>query len=266
LILFFDTETTDKYNFKVPVDDPSQPHLVQLAYILASDLGEEYQQYSTLVKPDSRYPLSDKALETHGIDLATSLRDGMPIYDVLKDFWKTSLQASLWVAHNVDFDVAVMRTQFARNKLPCNIGPLSRQFCTMRRSTAICRIASPYNGNEFKWPKLAEAYKHFTGRDLEKAHDALFDVQACKEIYFHILRHEEREMTRITGKTDNVLYKGEQLAESKKAWRVGLFCRDEETVDIWLPKSQVEKFGQPGEETWSIPQWLVDKNEILPPE
>ena len=37
-----------------------------------------------------------------------------------------------------------------------------------------------------KTPNLGEAYRHFTGRDLENAHSAMADVQACRDVYFAI--------------------------------------------------------------------------------
>lgn len=37
-----------------------------------------------------------------------------------------------------------------------------------------------------KFPKLTEAYKHFTGKPLEGAHGAMADTQACLDVWFAI--------------------------------------------------------------------------------
>jgi DNA polymerase-3 subunit epsilon len=43
-----------------------------------------------------------------------------------------------------------------------------------------------------KPPNLGEAYKHFTGKTLEGAHNAAVDVMACKAVYFAI-REQQRK-------------------------------------------------------------------------
>ena len=37
-----------------------------------------------------------------------------------------------------------------------------------------------------KTPNLGEAYRHFTGNDLQNAHSAMADVLACRDVYFSI--------------------------------------------------------------------------------
>jgi DNA polymerase III subunit epsilon len=44
-----------------------------------------------------------------------------------------------------------------------------------------------------KSANLAEAYKHFTGLDLQGAHNAMVDVSACMTVYFGCLAHAEAE-------------------------------------------------------------------------
>ena len=39
---------------------------------------------------------------------------------------------------------------------------------------------------DYKWPSLAEAYFFMFRKEVENAHDAGADVQACKEIYLWI--------------------------------------------------------------------------------
>jgi DNA polymerase-3 subunit epsilon len=40
--------------------------------------------------------------------------------------------------------------------------------------------------NKFKTASLGEAYRNFTGKELEGAHSARADVNGCMEVYFAI--------------------------------------------------------------------------------
>lgn len=41
--------------------------------------------------------------------------------------------------------------------------------------------------NFYKTPKLHECYNFFTGKHLSGAHDALYDAEACKDVFFGLL-------------------------------------------------------------------------------
>ena len=58
----------------------------------------------------------------------------------------------------------------------------SRKIVKLAPSPAM--LASGRRGN--KAPTLAEAYEHFTGKSLERPHDAMGDLIACKAVYFGI--------------------------------------------------------------------------------
>lgn len=184
-ILFFDTETTGKANFKLPADHPSQPRMVQLAAILTNAEGRKVASLACMIKPDA-WIIPPEAEAIHGISTEHATLYGLPLVEALTIFDTMIRRASLLVAHNIDFDSLIVESEsshLARGKLlhlP--------SFCTMRASTEIVGIPSPYYRGQFKWPTLGEAYKHFIGRDLVDAHDAMSDASACAEIYFAMTR------------------------------------------------------------------------------
>ena len=178
MILFFDTETTGKANFKLPPDHRSQPRLVQLAAILTDDTGEhEIATLNTVIKPEG-FAIPYEASEIHGITTEYATKHGVQLADAIGVFKRFLKMASLSVGHNIEFDQFVIDGELARlMEQP----PVIDSFCTMKAMTDICGIPGPY-GN--KWPKLQEAYERCFGSTFDDAHDAMADVMACKAVYF----------------------------------------------------------------------------------
>jgi DNA polymerase III subunit epsilon len=121
VILFFDTETTGFYDFKAPVGDPKQPYLVQLAAMLTEDDGKEINSISCVITPDE-YEIPVGASNVHGITTARAREVGVNVRPVLSIFGYMASNADRLVAHNVDYDLAVMNTQFLRQKSAFSLG------------------------------------------------------------------------------------------------------------------------------------------------
>ena len=94
-------------------------------------------------------------------------------------------QASVLVAHNLQYDWLVIRRAFKDGNLPppANRNEIKR-YCTKDATTDICRI--PTRWGAFKWPTLMEAHVKLFGEEFSGAHGALADVEACARVYFHI--------------------------------------------------------------------------------
>lgn len=178
-ILFYDTETTGLPNWKVPSEDESQPHIVQLGAILADDeTGDVIQSMDMIILPDG-WEIPEEASEIHGITTEMALKVGIPENVVLDTFLAMRGNADR-VAHNRTFDQRIIRIACKRYSSEDVIDRWAEKddhHCTMLAAAKII-------GG--KWPKLEEAYKHFTGKDLENAHTAMADTKACMEIYFAI--------------------------------------------------------------------------------
>lgn len=178
MILFFDTETTGKYDFRASPDAHHQPHLVQLGAILVDASWNVRDQFAAVVKPKN-WIIPDEAAKVHGITTEIAQAVGSHLTDVLHQFAGFCRAANLRIAHNLQFDDAVMETAFARTGDVWHKTPIG--FCTMHAMTDVCKI--PGNYGDYKWPRLAEAYKHVTGKEFVGAHDAMADVLACVDVY-----------------------------------------------------------------------------------
>lgn len=179
ITLFFDTETDGMLRFRDADDHPDQPRLLQIAMILA-DEQKVWAEVSLLVHAER--PVPDEVFKIHGISEALSKRYGVVPQLAAAMFNNLARTADQIVCHNVDFDIRIMKAQFARMKRDVSDWNSKPTYCTMKKATPVLRISSDRGG--FKWPKLQEAYKLLVDpAGFEGAHDALADVRACRAVY-----------------------------------------------------------------------------------
>jgi DNA polymerase III subunit epsilon len=201
-ILFFDTETTGFYNDKLPPGHDAQPHIVQLAAQLCQADGKIIAGFSLIVGLSGQnIEIPAKASAVHGITTERSIQFGVSLETVLSLFAHLYSRAGLIVAHNMKFDQAVIETAIARYYGKPK--PLSKPlFCTMEAAAPIVNLPPTERMlaagfNKPKAPKLEECIRHFFSEELTGAHDAMIDVEACKRVYFHIMKSYRIESCRI---------------------------------------------------------------------
>ena len=182
MILFFDTETTGKLDFKSDMTAAQQPNLVQIAALLQDQHRKTVGQINFIIAPQG-WIVTAEVAAIHGITNDRAIRYGVPIKTALSAFSNFCKNAEILVAHNLQFDLRVMETAYFRAGLPHGMAKMMK-YCTMSVSTDICRL--PGNYGKYKWPKLSEAYKHFFNCDFEGAHDAMHDVDAMVKIYWKL--------------------------------------------------------------------------------
>jgi DNA polymerase III epsilon subunit-like protein len=183
MYLFFDTETTGlPKNWKAPVTNLNNwPRLVQLAFLLHDENGNEISSGDFIIKPNG-FTIPMEASRVHGITTERAMNEGQPIADVLQQFAPLIQQADYLVAHNIPFDEKIMGAEFLRNGMENTI-PNKRKICTMERTTNFCAIRSPYG---YKWPKLSELHCKLFGTNFEEAHNAAKDIQATARCFWEL--------------------------------------------------------------------------------
>jgi len=198
LITFWDTETTGLIEFKKPNNHPSQPHLVQFACLMVdlNDLTLESKVVGkTSLIVQSPVESGEKAFAAHGISSQMSTSLGIYPESAIR-LWKHFRDRSdLMVAHNKAFDMRVMEIQMSRYNPGYRPFANMEHSCTMQMSTSIVKcppsekMVAAGMGNKFKSPSLSECYKHFFDEELDGAHDAMVDTEACARVYLHIRRN-----------------------------------------------------------------------------
>lgn len=180
MLLFVDTETTglDKRSY-----------LVQLACILTEEDGTLRGSCNLIVKPDG-YEIPSQAAAIHGITTAIAGKAGVPLAVAISLFNNFALQCKdgKLIAHNIKFDRGIIEGCYLRGGWPDRLKDLG-EVCTMELMKPVCKLPpsakmQAAGFKDFKWPRLGEAYQHAFEKPLENAHDALYDVLACKELFF----------------------------------------------------------------------------------
>ncbi len=182
--LFIDTETTGLPNRHAFFGDPSQPHLVQLAALLTDDEGTEKGCFHGIILPQD-WTIPAEAAAVHGITTEIAATLGIPLVGALAAFSTLCFRAQELIAHNLDFDLIVMRAALRRAGGNYLLLEKPRHSCTMRASAEVLKL--PGRRGQYKWPKLQEAYRHFYHQELEGSHDAMTDVRACAAVHFALL-------------------------------------------------------------------------------
>jgi DNA polymerase III epsilon subunit-like protein len=183
--LFFDTETTGlPKNYKAPITDfKNWPRVIQLAYLIYDDQGNELKTKDVIIKPDG-FIIPQASSDVHGISTDQAIAEGVELNIVLKEFEQDVKDVDILVAHNISFDEAIMGCEFLRNEFKNPIEH-KRKICTMKTTTNFCKIPGKYG---FKWPRLSDLHIKLFGEDFDGAHNALADIRATADCFWELKR------------------------------------------------------------------------------
>lgn len=187
MILIFHTDGTAMWQWKLPADDPAQPHLLRLATVHRG-AGFTSGSGCALVRPAPGATIDPAAQAFHGIDVADAVARGQDLAQVVDMFDAWLREAALVVAFNLQFHKKMM------DRAAAEVGRTltwPQTFCAMQQSADIVRVKLQSN-NRWAWPKLETALAYFSGEPIALGSDpvegGLNMVRAVRTIYDGILR------------------------------------------------------------------------------
>ena len=193
IVLIFDTETTGL--LPKNAGEPF-PDMIQLAFTLYdTDKGRITSVYNEYVELPPGVVISQKVTELTGITGEMSA-EGVPVEEALESFYTAYQDAEMLVAHNIEFDLKIIRT-IACSKLRKLSNAFyenpKKMYCTMKEGAAICQIQKTNSyGVYFKSPKLSELYVKLFGGEIPKGlHNAFMDVLCCLRCFVKIRKDED---------------------------------------------------------------------------
>ncbi len=191
-VLFFDTETDglpSDYSFSAHCAPENWPHIVQLAWLVTDDEGNELSSGNKIIRPDG-FVIPPEATAIHGITHGRAIAEGEPLKKVLKKFRSVLGNSYLNIAHNLWFDANVIAAEMSR----CSLGDdilYSPGYCTMEGATDLCQLpfaTEVHPDAQYKWPKLTELYEFLFGRSFSGAHNAMNDVRATARCFWELVK------------------------------------------------------------------------------
>jgi len=198
MAMFIDTETTglpDTHNLRWGVypdykklDKYANARIVQFS-MLITDNQFNFNDLKDYIIKREEFEITNEKF--HGITNELSDKFGINFNIVVEEiFYEQLKKVTHIIAHNVAFDIGVIKSELHRRNLQYIIDEIDKKtlLCTMKHMKPILKIINPY-GN-YKNPSLNEIYKFNFKTDVENAHNSLYDVKNLHKVVEHMYKNK----------------------------------------------------------------------------
>lgn len=183
-----------------------QPYMTQLSFIVLDNRSNIVFQFNNYLKIPLTVEISDFITRLTGITREKT-NSGMDTAEALEIFIHWFLKCDRIVAHNIEFDRTIIRTEVMRNydylkqKIPYIDIVFSNRYDkitnldhydTMIRGNKRCNIQIPKKdgeGTRLKVPKLSEMYQIFFHQTPTNLHNSFVDILATMRCYLKLKYH-----------------------------------------------------------------------------
>lgn len=192
MYLFIDTETNglpDMTNIKygnypifTNIDKYNTARIIQLSFMLCDENLKELEMHDYIIKREN-FEINN--FEFHGITNDIS-DNGIDFYEAINIFMTTLEKCKYIVAHNTNFDLNVIKSEFYRRNMINHIKILTntQDICTVKKLKYIVKAKNKYN--KIKDPSLRELYYYAFNKELENAHNSKYDVINLQKAVKHL--------------------------------------------------------------------------------
>jgi DNA polymerase-3 subunit epsilon len=201
-----DTETSGLFDFSKPAHADGQPRLACLALIRCTPTWAITQREIMYVYPEG-WEMTPEVVAINGLTTEFLKKHGRPISEVLDAYEAAIDEGRAIAAFNAQFDTKVLRGELRRAGRPDRF-EATPNICLMRKTIGVCKLPKA-KGNGYKFPKLAEAMRHFK-LPFPNQHTAGGDAdavvllgRALTEIGIHLEPEVHFAKTRPKDETEN---------------------------------------------------------------
>lgn len=213
-IIFFDTETTglpDPATKWLPsaINTHLWPYVIQIAYVVFDPNTQVVvKEVNRIINLPQEVIIPEDSIKIHGITRGRCNEEGVSIEKALLEFFEDVKQVKQVVAHNIEFDLNMIKTENYRilKTMPKNMEFLepyasytkhiskTKKTCTMKTTKDLCKIERQWDdGTKYnKYPSLLELHQHLFNETPSDLHDALIDVKVCMKCFCKITYQKEK--------------------------------------------------------------------------
>ena len=182
MALIFDTETNglpickrySEFPCYTDLSKYESARLVQISYIITNNSFNNLEESDDIIKADG---FKIENTQFHGITDAISYNKGIPFVEFAEKFNNTLDFVDTIIAHNLNFDINVLRAELYRYNLLDIIIKLDskKMICTMQYTKYI--VCSKFkSGTGIKDPSLKELYQYFVKKEITNQHNSKYDT------------------------------------------------------------------------------------------
>ena len=183
MALFIDTETNGLPDMKdmawgnypdfYDSTKYNSARIVQLSFIVTDKKYNNLDLQDYIIKREG-FDINNS--EFHSITNEVSDKDGIDFDEAFIAFYESLKKTDHIIAHNIAFDISVIKSELYRRKLFHIIEEINKKklLCTMRHTRNIIKIINKYG--KYKYPSLKELYRYCFDKEIENAHNSKYDV------------------------------------------------------------------------------------------
>lgn len=180
MYLVYDTETNGF---------PPKARMAQLAFILYDENGNIIKEFASHCKPDGWEIPKEKFFIENNMSTERCEAEGIPVFNVLREFQEALKLAKYKIAHNHNFDNQIVTNEIAFAGIEPALFKYKKSFCTMLNTIDYVGAINKW-GKPGKWPSLMELHQKLFECEFEGAHDALDDVRATGKCFFELKKRK----------------------------------------------------------------------------
>jgi hypothetical protein len=163
------------------------PYIIQIAWQVFDRKGSVIKRKCELISDNDID--TNKAYNINKIDINLCKKIGKPLYKVLKELWLDMKHTKGIIAHNLDFDLSLLKYYFEKNNILFDFSSI-HNICTMLGGAFYLQGEKYYFDNTSifptgKYPKLIDLYTKLF-RTIHERHNAQFDSILTKKCFIKL--------------------------------------------------------------------------------